>query len=410
MKIWNCSGKKNLNAWFTPNQQLTSTMNSPTASTDSTSAAATTMEKKKIRVQKVRAQKVRVAKLAPVIAPMVSPLGVPLSINSPHQSVSISAISMEEIRADAPEMGKHRAPPQVDEDTHSPDISRVKAADAPSISEELNEGFCAEALDILIAHSEELRVTPVECSQLIRYRDSIEYGLIGGIATRKVTYRPAAHALGRLYADSGLSLQSFPRRIRHTLCSLLCAGEMIYHDVDMANAHPRLLLQLCEANGWECIELNRYVSRREELLQDVMAQYNVNRDDAKTLFLRLLYGGKFQNWAHDSIIDTTLTVHPPATAQILAFEEELASIRERVWNDDQYARFRSAALANRESGTGNVQSRCLSLVLQDMEHKLLMAMREFFTKRGWNVGVYVFDGLMLYCRKGVGRRRFGIWG
>ena len=45
---------------------------------------------------------------------------------------------------------------------------------------------------------------------------------------------------GRLYAENGVSLQTVKKWVRHTLCHDL------YHDVDMVNAHPTLLLQLLE--------------------------------------------------------------------------------------------------------------------------------------------------------------------
>jgi len=61
---------------------------------------------------------------------------------------------------------------------------------------------------------------------------------LNGEAT--VFYKPGRGLnSGRLYANGGLSLQSIKRRIRHTV-----AGDL-YDDVDMVNAHPTILAQLC---------------------------------------------------------------------------------------------------------------------------------------------------------------------
>jgi hypothetical protein len=57
-----------------------------------------------------------------------------------------------------------------------------------------------------------------------------------------VTYATSASAYnrGRYYADKSLSMQSFPRRIK------TIDGVVLYHDIDMVNAHPVLLSQICE--------------------------------------------------------------------------------------------------------------------------------------------------------------------
>jgi hypothetical protein len=50
---------------------------------------------------------------------------------------------------------------------------------------------------------------------------------------------------GRLYADKGLSLQMVPADIRNALCCQLV------HDIDMANAHPNIVLHLAKKHGWQ---------------------------------------------------------------------------------------------------------------------------------------------------------------
>jgi hypothetical protein len=110
--------------------------------------------------------------------------------------------------------------------------------------------------------------------------------------SRIVTYKPAKHGFGRVYADKGLSLQFFPKSIRHTL------AKSIYHDIDIANAHPCILSQLCSKNNWPSPKLQDYVNNREFYLQSVMDRCIVTRNQAKELFLRLSYGGTFVKWMH----------------------------------------------------------------------------------------------------------------
>lgn len=69
---------------------------------------------------------------------------------------------------------------------------------------------------------------------LQRYLDNSE----DGVST--VIYRQN-EGYGRFFAQGSLSLQSFPREIRHTI-----AGDY-YQDIDIVNAHPVILEHLCES-------------------------------------------------------------------------------------------------------------------------------------------------------------------
>lgn len=289
----------------------------------------------------------------------------------------------------------------------------VKQQEAPQLKV-LSEEVSLEALEIMIEHAGELNISPEQRNQLILYRGSMDG------TCRAVTYYPSSNTdlikggRGRWYADGGLSLQSFSRPIRHTLCKSLTTGETIYDDVDMVNCHPILLLQLCQKKSWPCARLAEYVSNREEIIASVMMEYKVNRADAKHLFLRLLYGGSFRSWATETVgtnlIDSNasaavlVTEYPSPMKVLFDFQEELSRIRTCVWNDAEFKPFRDADTNETvkqpaESFPPNSKSRLLSLVLQDIEHRLLMAMQRFFTDNGWRVGVLVFDGLMVYRYK-----------
>ena len=50
------------------------------------------------------------------------------------------------------------------------------------------------------------------------------------------------NSIGRVFSKGALSLQSFRRDIRMYLT------HDIYTDIDMANAYPTILLQLCKTN------------------------------------------------------------------------------------------------------------------------------------------------------------------
>ena len=59
----------------------------------------------------------------------------------------------------------------------------------------------------------------------------------------------------------------------------------------------------------ECPELTKYVMNRKQVLNDVMNYYNVKRDQAKQLFIILLYGGSFRSWNNEHKIKNNTTIN-----------------------------------------------------------------------------------------------------
>ncbi len=109
-------------------------------------------------------------------------------------------------------------------------------------------------------------------------------------AVVEVTYRQSKIGFGRLAPIGSLGFISIRRDIRHTLAN------GTYIDIDVENAHPVMLLQICEKNGIEYNELKNYCENRDYYLKGVMEFFKVDRDEAKNLFIRLLYYGKFEMW------------------------------------------------------------------------------------------------------------------
>jgi hypothetical protein len=90
---------------------------------------------------------------------------------------------------------------------------------------------------------------------------------------------------GRLYPKQTPGLANFERDIRNAL------AKDLYFDVDIKNAHPTLLNQVCIRKGWDHASLERYVNNRDEVLQLVIEHCNVSKTSAKNLMLCLMFGG-----------------------------------------------------------------------------------------------------------------------
>lgn len=187
---------------------------------------------------------------------------------------------------------------------------------------------------------------------------------------------------GRLYAQNSLSLQNLKKEIRHEL------ARDIYRDIDMVNAHPTLILQFCKKNKIECAQLEEYVKNREKILKKITDFYEITREQAKKLMLRLCYLGKIAIETDDEVED----FEPEKKMKILlAFQQEMKDIASAVCKIES-AIFK---LVEKDKTKTHKKSATLSIVAQILENNCLMAMKDFFIKNKVKVGVLCFDGMMI---------------
>ena len=124
---------------------------------------------------------------------------------------------------------------------------------------------------------------------------------------------------GRVFPKNALGLFSIRREIRHTL------ARDNYIDIDIENCHPVLLYQLCTHNNIQCDKLKYYIDNRAQLLNEVMRGYGVVKDQAKQLFIQLLYFGSFDSWCKNHNISNKEPLN-----FITEFKKELNLIGEVV--------------------------------------------------------------------------------
>ena len=102
-----------------------------------------------------------------------------------------------------------------------------------------------------------------EKTQLEAYRNIINSAGYAVVSYNKTKNNP----FGRCNPAGSLGLHSIRREIRHTLC------EELYIDIDIENAHPQILLQICKANTIPCNNLNDYCNNRQKWLDFVTDKY-----------------------------------------------------------------------------------------------------------------------------------------
>jgi len=193
------------------------------------------------------------------------------------------------------------------------------------------------------------------CKQTVEYKLSLSrFGKMG---------------YGRYYSSGGAGLERLEKEARGTLC------KDYYYDIDIANCHPVLLCQYAEREyDTDLIHLRHYVENRE----DVLRQISENRDEAKELVNKVLFGGKT-----DCLVLLPISTEITRFAKFLAKQTKWSELFEECKKEDnRYASF-------------------LSFILQTEEVKCMLTMKKAFEERGWNADVQCYDGVMIRKKGGA---------
>lgn len=195
---------------------------------------------------------------------------------------------------------------------------------------------------------------------------------------------------GRVYAVKGLSIGGLKREIRATL------AKEYYVDIDIVNCHPVIMEQLFYKYDLSSECLSAYNSNREKFLNDVMKVFNVCRDEAKRLFLRIMYNGTFDAFCRDNGVSD---VDPECEIVkfINKFSEELRGNYEFIVKCPDFAELMGVLETCDIGSEYNELGSKMSWVLQDIECGLLTEMINYIKKNKLGVDsvVLCFDGFCI---------------
>ena len=196
----------------------------------------------------------------------------------------------------------------------------------------------------------------------------------------QVKYTRKIH-IGRVYANKTLSYQFFRKLVRHTL------SFDNYTDLDITNAHPTMLYQITKQQGINNQYLEKYVKNRDIYIKEVQDLTNCNRDDAKELFIEIMYGKSIPKWIEEmNLKDITLP------GFVYHFKEEMNKIAKlvKVSNND-FVKLLPIEKRN------NVNS-ILSYYLQEHENRILEVIYIYLESNKYiknNVATLCYDGIMI---------------
>lgn len=254
-----------------------------------------------------------------------------------------------------------------------------------------------------------------EKNQLLKYKSLINTET----KLAKVKYiKVTGMKYGRRNPNGAVGMFQMRKMIRHTLGvrKRLC-------DVDIINAHPKMLLQISKKNGLACSQLEKYVLNREAILKKVMellrkhydiigwvAKKSDIRDRAKNLFIRLLYYGSFNSWCKEDKDENGKVITPDVPLDALIGEDDLLNYIDELTKElkiigDNIKSFNPKLVKEVEKNNKkkkkknpNLTGGVVSFFLQEYEARVLEVIYLYCKEKGYienNICVLCADGIML---------------
>ena len=214
-------------------------------------------------------------------------------------------------------------------------------------------------------------------------------------AMATVIYRKAnGYTFGRVYPVGSLSMCTIRREVRHTIAKV-DKETPLYYDVDAKNCHPEIVYQYMKHNNIECETLERYVKKREWILDDIVDDYEVTKEQAKNLMIRLLYFGGFEGWAKDNKLGD---VKP--NNFIKEFIEERNVYGEVILKANPLIELEVQANKNKSNNFEyNENASVVSVWCQEIENRIIETLYKFCIKKeiiDKKVVVFCYDGLQIF--------------
>jgi hypothetical protein len=234
-----------------------------------------------------------------------------------------------------------------------------------------------------------------EKEQLMEYKKNMVNGWRdGNLVKIKVKYILSKVGYGRVAPEKSLGLINIRREVRHTL------AKDIWIDLDIANAQPQMLLQICKANGIVCDKLEEYCNHRDEYLGNIMTHYGINRDEAKKLIVRMMFFGDYETWISEKNFGEIPQIQNiiDLTAQLKQIGKRIVEANPLLVKERERVEKQNAKNKKKKNKIGSV----VSYYLQEWENRVLEVLVEYCKEKGMIVGNVVslcYDGLMIMKEK-----------
>lgn len=150
-----------------------------------------------------------------------------------------------------------------------------------------------------------------------------------------VTVSLPKHKWGRVKPQDHLSLSVMHRPTRHAFCS------GVYIDIDMINAHPRILRAIVMQNEYNTPDgsrlelpcLSRYIDECKTVRKEVAAFHQCSEESVKKLHISLGNGGSYEAWVREYDIKHPLIANNEIERMdwIDSYEKEMSRVMNIVY-------------------------------------------------------------------------------
>jgi hypothetical protein len=232
-------------------------------------------------------------------------------------------------------------------------------------------------LDMFREHSELVKKIPIKdlkvCyNNMLKF---VEYKLeqIRDEKPLEATYRYSKNRKdGRMFGIN--SIQGVNGFVRNFLLD-----DNEFKDVDVINAHPTILLNICKEHDIACPYLSDYVNNRSKILEDIMECEDITKGEAKEKVLIMMN-------SHNKKI-------PTKYKWLKGFKNEMYEIRENLIKIDD---FQYILKYIDEEDANNLEGKFLNHILCIEENKILQILINKCEKLNLKIFALMFDGLVLY--------------
>ena len=173
---------------------------------------------------------------------------------------------------------------------------------------------------------------------------------------------------GRMYSPN--SIQNVLTNVRGFIC------DGIATDIDICNAHPMILYNLCKQNEIESPFLHQYITDRENILQKIMTADNLNRGEAKKKCLVAINSNK--NIRSESVF-------------FKGYDREIKGIQAKFLVIDKYKYLIPFAKQH-----GNMVGSFINHVMSVYENNILQLIKDCCEENQIVIHSLIYDGLMVY--------------
>ena len=166
------------------------------------------------------------------------------------------------------------------------------------------------------------------------------------------------------------SVQTVKKNIRGFIC------EGMTSDIDMVNAHPSILLQLCKLHDIECANLFYYNKERKKILNQICEDDHITYEDAKRKVLIATNQNK------------KITTNNKFLKQ---YSKEILNIQKRLLDIDDFNYVKEYAKTD-----GNFEGSFMNHILCIWENEILQVVIDYCKNNEIEIHSLMFDGLMIY--------------